>query len=219
MRPMSAFDYPKLVAEEVHDFADLVASLDEPQLDTPSLCEGWRVRDVAGHVASGVAISVPAVVAKAVTHGFSVPKASRAVAVAWADEHSAAEMAAAIHQAAELFATGAKRKGLLRTLKPTDLVLDNLVHRQDIRRPLGMGTDLPEHQLLGALSVAPTAAGFVKANARTKGLRLEATDVDWSWGAGPVVRGPGEAILLAVTGRPAGLADLEGDGVAVLASR
>jgi uncharacterized protein (TIGR03083 family) len=123
-------------------------------------------------------------------------------------------MVAALRGVAGTYATDAKKTGLLRVLKPTDLVVDQLVHRQDVRRPLGLGTDLPEEQLLGALSVAPTAAGFVKANKRSKGLRFEATDADWSWGDGPVVRGTGEAILLALTGRPAGRAELTGVGPA-----
>ena len=31
--------------------ADLLEGLTDPQWDTPSLCEGWRVRDVAAHLA------------------------------------------------------------------------------------------------------------------------------------------------------------------------
>jgi uncharacterized protein (TIGR03083 family) len=215
----TTFDYPKLVAAEVRDMADLLESLDDDQLDTPSLCEGWRVRDVAGHVASGTCMSLPAVMMETAKHGFSVPKASKAGAILWADTHSATEMAKTLREVAGTYATDAKKTGLLRVLKPTDLVLDQLVHRQDMRRPLGLGTDLPEEQLLGALSVAPTVGGFVKADKRAKGLRFEATDVDWSWGDGPVVRGAAEAILLALTGRPAGRAELTGDGLPTLAAR
>ena len=51
------------------------------------------------------------------------------------------------------------------------------------------------------------------------GLRLEATDVGWSHGDGPVVAGPGEALILAAAGRPVALADLDGDGVGELAAR
>ena len=41
--------------------------------------------------------------------------------------------------------------------------------------------------------------------------------MDWNWGKGPSVRGPGEALLMAMLGRRATLADLSGDGVASLA--
>ena len=51
------------------------------------------------------------------------------------------------------------------------------------------------------------------------GLRLRATDLDWSAGDGPEVAGPGEALALAMTGRGVALADLSGEGVAVLEAR
>ena len=62
------------------------------------------------------------------------------------------------------------------------------------------------------------ARGFVSP-AVTKGLRFEATDLDWSTGDGPVVSGAGEAIMLAVTGRRVALPDLTGPGAATLSPR
>lgn len=54
---------------------------------------------------------------------------------------------------------------------------------------------------------------------RVAGLRLVATDVDWSHGDGPAVTGTGEGILLADSGRPAGLEHLDGEGVGALRER
>jgi hypothetical protein len=51
------------------------------------------------------------------------------------------------------------------------------------------------------------------------GLRLEASDLDWAWGSGPVVRGPSEALLMAMLGRGQATADLDGDGLATFAAR
>ncbi|MBI5337581.1 MAG: maleylpyruvate isomerase family mycothiol-dependent enzyme [Mycolicibacterium rufum] len=39
-----------LATDERRDFADLVAGLGREQWLAPSLCAGWRVRDVAAHV-------------------------------------------------------------------------------------------------------------------------------------------------------------------------
>ena len=75
---------------------------------------------------------------------------------------------------------------------------------------------VPEDRLVAALDVMPGLGGFVGAKKRVAGLRLVATDVDWSHGSGPEVSGPGEAILLAASGRPAALAELDGEGVDVL---
>ncbi|WP_405135926.1 hypothetical protein [Nocardia sp. NBC_01388] len=60
---------------------------------------------------------------------------------------------------------------------------------------------------------------FVRPGRFLKGLRWEATDADWSRGTGPVVRGPGEALVVAMAGRAAALDDLEGDGVPELRRR
>ncbi len=54
---------------------------------------------------------------------------------------------------------------------------------------------------------------------RSDGLRLEADDVGWTHGSGPVVRGPYDALLLALGGRSAGLSHHSGDGVDLLAPR
>jgi hypothetical protein len=52
---------------------------------------------------------------------------------------------------------------------------------------------------------------------RARGVRLVATDLDWSHGRGPEVRGNGEALLMAMAGRRAALDDLDGPGKAKLA--
>lgn len=63
------------------------------------------------------------------------------------------------------------------------------------------------------------ATAFLKAKPLTSGLRFVATDVDHAVGAGAEVRGPGEALVLVMSGRPASLDELDGDGVATLRGR
>ena len=71
---------------------------------------------------------------------------------------------------------------------------------------------------MAALDVVPGLGGFVGAKQRVANS-LVATDVDWSHGSGPEVSGPGEALLLAASARPAGLPELDGEGVAALRER
>jgi hypothetical protein len=66
--------------------------------------------------------------------------------------------------------------------------------------------------------VGGRAVGFVAKN-RLTGLRFEANDIGWSWGAGRVIRGEAEAVMLALTGRPVVLPELDGDGVTILRDR
>jgi hypothetical protein len=51
------------------------------------------------------------------------------------------------------------------------------------------------------------------------GLRIEATDANWSAGEGPVVRGPIEELILAMSGRTGGLDQLQGEGIASVRDR
>lgn len=54
---------------------------------------------------------------------------------------------------------------------------------------------------------------------RLRGLCFETTDTGWATGAGAVVRGPAEAIVLAMSGRTAAWAGLTGDGAELLRDR
>ncbi len=103
---------------------------------------------------------------------------------------------------------------------PIAPLTDLIVHGQDIRRPLGRERTIPEDRGRAVLDFLTTGRtfGFVP-RGRLKGLRLEATDLDWSWGGGQQVRGSVEALIVAATGRAAALDDLEGEGVANLRAR
>ena len=96
---------------------------------------------------------------------------------------------------------------------------DKLIHNQDIRRPLDLPRSIPTDHLVAALDALPSIGGFLKSKGNAAGLRLVATDVDHTVGNGPEVRGPAEAIILAVSGRPVALPELTGDGVDTLRSR
>jgi hypothetical protein len=93
-----------------------------------------------------------------------------------------------------------------------------MLHQQDIRRALHIPRIIPAERLRTALDFwlyAPTIRGAW----RTRGLRLVATDSDWSHGGGPEVQGTGEALLMATAGRGDALKDLSGPGKDKLARR
>ena len=103
--------------------------------------------------------------------------------------------------------------------KPEDILVDTITHVQDIRRPLGLSRDVPDERLRAA---ADRAKGFgwpMQTKKAIAGLKLRATDADWSTGEGPEVTGPLEALLMAMVKRPAALADLSGPGKDALAAR
>jgi hypothetical protein len=59
----------------------------------------------------------------------------------------------------------------------------------------------------------------VGAKKRIAGLKLSASDVDWSHGAGPEVSGSALSLLMVMTGRGVAVDELSGEGVAILRTR
>lgn len=73
-------------------------------------------------------------------------------------------------------------------------------------------------RLLPALCTAPFAP-VIRGVVRVRDVRPVATDADWAFGRGPEVRGPAEALLMAVAGRRGIAAELSGPGQERLAGR
>jgi uncharacterized protein (TIGR03083 family) len=96
---------------------------------------------------------------------------------------------------------------------------ETVVHGEDIRRPLGIRHDYPPEALPRCADFYRRSNLLIGGKRRVAGLRLRATDTDWSAGEGPEVSGPMLELLLAVTGRPAGLEKLTGEGLRTLGAR
>ena len=203
-------DILALVADERRQVADLVESLTAEQLATPSLCGEWTVKEVAGHLLAAVTTPVWRFLLLTARSGFNVHRASAELSRQVASRPTA-ELAAELRRHAGFRS---------RSIGPLAPLTDVQVHAQDIRRPLGLPAALRPERLRPSLDflVSGRAFGFTPRR-RPAGLRFEATDVGWAWGDGPLVRGAGEAVLLALAGRPVALAELDGDGVAVLRDR
>jgi uncharacterized protein (TIGR03083 family) len=205
-------DVRAAIAAERRRMADLLDSLDEAQLATPSLCAAWTVKQVAGHVVSAIDLPRKALPGIILRSGLR-PHRANALLAAEVARRPAANLAATLRRLAD-HPFKAPRVGYPGQL--TDLQ----VHGQDMRRPLGLPADLDPDRLRLSLDflTGGRAPGFV-ARGRLTGLRLEATDLPWSWGDGAVLTGPAEALMMAVTARPVALADLSGPGVDRLAAR
>lgn len=207
MHPM---DVMAMAKAERADLADFLESLQPDQWDSPSLCQGWRVRDVAGHVVSFEERSWGGVVSLAAKAGFRpnrVNDMARAEYARMAPQELAEFLRAHLtpHRATALFGG---RVGLT----------DAMIHHQDMRRPLGIARQIPFERLRCVLPFAVTAPplrGFWHG----RNVRLVATDVDWSWGRGPEARGPAEAVLMVLAGRRGAAQDLTGPGAPVLQKR
>jgi uncharacterized protein (TIGR03083 family) len=207
-------DYTRLHDEENAEFADYLATLTPQQWEAPSLCEGWRVRDVVGHILYGNELNLVTLPFTLARHGFSSDRSGKVNSIARAEGRSVDELL-------RDFGSRDPWAGTARVFPRRLTLLDRLVHHQDIRRALGHLRTVPAERVLPLVEVAPKLGTVFGGRRRSKGLRLEATDMAWSHGPAdrPVVRGPGEAVLMAVLGRRQAAGDLEGDGLEVLVGR
>ncbi|QLY34455.1 maleylpyruvate isomerase family mycothiol-dependent enzyme [Nocardia huaxiensis] len=192
-----------MLGEERAELVELLRSLSDEQWATPSLCAGWSVRDVVCHLQTDT-VSLGSYALLSLRNP-SVDRTNKALVEQFRQQPTTVlvDRLAAAH-------------GWFTRLLPGIALSDMFVHQQDIRRPLGLERKVPAERLLAVLG-NPDPFAFPWRN--TRGLRWEATDVDWSKGSGPLVRGPGEALALAMVGRPVALADLTGDGVPELRRR
>jgi uncharacterized protein (TIGR03083 family) len=193
------------VAAERLGLADDLEALAPGQWATPSLCAGWTVHDVVAHLTLSTRQSVPWTLWRTLRARGNIERAFADVARERAAAFGPEALIAQLREMAHVD----RRLALAGELDPLN---DLLVHSQDLWIPLGRGRDLPVERALPCLRHV-WAAPFVGAAKRFAGLRLHATDADWSVGEGPEVRGPVGALLLAANGRVAGLAGCDGEGL------
>ncbi|WP_173008403.1 maleylpyruvate isomerase family mycothiol-dependent enzyme [Mycolicibacterium sp. P1-18] len=199
-----------LARRERAEFADFLSGLTTEQWDHPSLCAGWSVRDVVAHCVSFEGLTARELATRFVRGRLQTDRIN-ALAVAALEDRSTGQLVDVLRDNAEPHGLGGGFGGRV-------ALTDNMIHQQDIRRPLRLPREVPAESLRTALDFvryAPTIRGAWRA----RGVRLVATDGDWSHGTGPEVRGTGEALLMVMAGRPDALADLEGAGVNALTAR
>lgn len=203
-------DVWSMVHAERAALIDDLERLDEERWEEASLCASWTVHDVVAHLAD---------TARTTRLGFLVGLArarfdfdlQNARGVERERGASPRETLARLRQVATR-----------RTTPPAPVdsrLVEEIVHGEDIRRPLGLSHTYPQEAVIRSLRLqARTPASFGGAKELVSRTRLTATDADVSIGEGPEVRGPALSLLLAVSGRRVALDDLEGPGLTTLAT-
>ena len=199
------------VKAERTDLYELLAGLTPQQWDTQSLCSEWRVRDAVAHLIRGTQVKMGGFMVGMARNGFNFNKSMAKDALAVGSTP--------IEQVLADFQSIISSQAKFPMATPLNVLTDTVVHQQDVRRPLGMARAVPEEQAI-AVADGLKKTGFpFGTKKRIAGLRLTATDADWSTGDGPEVSGSLEALVMAMANRPAALADLKGEGLDTLAAR
>jgi uncharacterized protein (TIGR03083 family) len=185
-------DISEMIAAERRDLAAVLADLPEESWDAPSLCEGWRVREVVAHMTAPFRSTGGA----AYEQGTTVAEIN-----ATADELARREAAALT--SAELLA--ALRDNAEHPWTPgggnkTGALTHDVIHGLDITEGLGAGRRVPLERLETVLAgVTPEVVAFFGVDVTNR--RLEATDLDFGYGDGETRRMPAQELLLLLFGR------------------
>lgn len=203
-------DVWQLVHAERRALIAFLEGVDDARWDTPSLCPGWRVRDVVAHQISTADTTRLGFIKGMVLARFDFDR----------DNQNGVdrELGPAAQMLDRYRALVDRASG---PPAPLDTrLVEAVVHGEDIRRPLGAVGDYPAEAVERALRLqARTGKGMGGAKEHIAGMRLRATDADVTLGDGPEVTGPLLALLLAVSGRTVALDELSGEGLPTLAER
>jgi uncharacterized protein (TIGR03083 family) len=201
--------WPLVHAERAALVEDL-ERLDEGSWEVPSLCPGWTVHDVVAHLVDSARTTRIGFVVAFARAGFDFDRLNaRGVE---------RERGASPQETLERLRRVAPRTS--RPPAPLDTrLVEEVVHGEDIRRPLGLTHSYPQEAVVRSLRLqAGTPASFGGAKELVSRVRLTATDADLSIGDGPEVTGAVLSLLLAASRRRVALEDLDGPGVDALRS-
>ncbi|MFE6865632.1 maleylpyruvate isomerase family mycothiol-dependent enzyme [Kitasatospora sp. NPDC057692] len=182
------------IAAERRELADVLHGLSPSQWNSPSLCTGWRVREVAAHMSLGFRHRIPRIAAELVRSRGSLDRMTDRFARRDAGALTGAQLAAALRDNADHPWTPPVGG-------PAAALGHDVVHGLDITVALGLARRVPAERLLPLLAeVTPRTLRFF--GARLENVRLRATDLDWSYGSGSrTVARPAEELLLLAYGR------------------
>ena len=196
MRTVTINDF---IAAERQALATELSGLAPEQWDAPTLCAGWRVREVTAH------ITMP--------FRYSTDRYLRELEASDGDFNQMADRCArrdAAMPAADLLA--ALAGNVHNPWQPPGGGLEgalshDVIHGLDITVPLATGLRVPEQHLRAVLGFLAQRGGGAVFGTDLAGVELRADDLDWSYGSGEPVTGLGQHVLLVLAGRrlPAGL--------------
>ncbi len=207
---MSTTELWQLIHEHREKVGDALGTLTDAEWETASLCSGWRVRDVVAHMVETHLMTPPRFAGKFAASGFRFNTfAAKGVAL-----HAMQTPASLLAQYTETASGTTAPPG-----PKVTWLAEAVIHGEDVTRPTGRSVAVSPVALVAVADFCHGSTQLLHGKQRSAGLRLRATDVDWTVGDGLEVSGPAASLILAITGRTPALSDLSGGGVETLRSR
>jgi len=196
-----------IIAAQRGELAEALTGLPASGWDEPTLCAGWRVREVVAHITMPFRYSGPRfMVELAKSRGRFNEMADR-LARRDAARMSPAELAEAV------------RSNIGHPWRPPGggfegALAHDLIHGLDITVPLGIGRPVPAERLRRVLPASTASKSVTYFGADLAGIEFRARDLDWTLGSGAPLTGTAADLLLAVCGRKLPAGRLEGEPAA-----
>jgi uncharacterized protein (TIGR03083 family) len=186
-------DVQTAIAGERTDLVAVLRDLSADDWNRPTLCEGWRVRELVAHIVMPYRYSTPRILKEMLKNrsGFNrmADRRARADATELTPEELTDTLEANIHH--QWKPPGGGYEGALS---------HDVIHGLDVAVALGIDRHVPLDRLRIVLAGAsPKHLKYFGVD--LTGTQLTATDLDWHLGTGTPVTGTAEDLLLLISGR------------------
>jgi uncharacterized protein (TIGR03083 family) len=185
----SRIDLRTEIAAEFLALADLLEAAPAAIWDAPSLCKGWRTREVVAHMTMPARYDAEAFMAEMAEAGGDFTLLSNTIAAR--DGASAPALLLADLRSENLHAWEPPGGGRLGALTHA------VVHGLDVTEAARSARTVPAARMaivLGAMDPGHFDTDLT-------GVELRADDLDWSYGSGQLVTGPAQVLALVLCGR------------------
>lgn len=195
---MTGTDVRDAIAAERRELAAVLHGLPAAAWEAPTLCAGWRPREVVAHITMPFRYSRSQVVWQLVRARGDFNRMADRCARQDAAALSVSDLVAALERNAghPWKPSGGGYEGALS---------HDVIHGLDITVALGLDRTVPRDRLRIVLSaITPRRVAYF--GAELAGVELRADDLEWSFGSGTPVSGAAQDLLLVLCGRklPAG---------------
>jgi uncharacterized protein (TIGR03083 family) len=181
------------VAGEYLALADLLESAGPGVWDAPSLCEGWRTREVVAHMTMPLRLEGPAFMSELEAAGGDFTLLSNTVA---ARDAALPEATLIENLRSETLHAWQPPGG-----GPHGALTHCVIHGLDITEAAPLARRVPLDRVGAVLGALEDAGGAELFGVDLSGVRLQADDLDWSYGSGTLTTGPAQVLALVLCGR------------------
>jgi uncharacterized protein (TIGR03083 family) len=199
-------DLAAAIADEYVALADLLEAADPVVWDAPSLCEGWRTREVVAHMTMPARYSGPEFMAEL--------EAARGDFTRLSDTIAARDGALP----ATTLLSGL-RSEVLHGWQPPGGGMEGalthcVIHGLDVTEAVPLERPVPRARIARVLAIVALPGSPTIFGVDLSDVQLQADDLDWSFGSGALVTGSAQALALVACGRqlPAGRLGGQGAG-------